>query len=117
MYMKASEVAAELRRVADSLDTNPEILITPYFSIQVEDDDKQKFKELARTMPRPMKKGVDFPGASYASFKLEHSFWCIKIPQSKICVIKEPARPAVYDCPPLFSPKEEAELEVDNANA
>ena len=106
----AEQVAAELRRIADALDTNPTLELEPYLSIHASGDDKASFIALAKSMPRPMEKGVDFEGTSYSDFKLEHSFWRIKIPQSVMCVIKTPARAAEYECLSIFSPEEEAEL-------
>jgi hypothetical protein len=106
----AAETAAELRRVADALDKHPDLELSPYLAIHAESDDKETFVALARIMPRPMQKGVDFEGTSYEDFKLEHGFWKIKIPRSVMCVLKAPARAAIYDCPSIFSPEEEAEL-------
>ena len=107
--MKVSDVATELMRLADALNKSPELDIEPYLSIDTSTD-KEKFLELARIMPRPMTKGVDFPGKSYEDFKLEHSFWKIKIARSAYCIIVEPARPAVYECPSILSDEEEAAL-------
>jgi len=107
----AAETATELRRIADALDTNPQLKLHPFLLIHTESDDKESFLDLAKTMPRPMEKGVDFEGAPYEDFKLSHSFWSIKIPRSNMCVLVEPARPARYECPSIFSPEDEAELE------
>jgi hypothetical protein len=108
--LKASEVATELRRIADALDKEPELIIDPYLSINAHSD-REQFLALAKIMPRPMTKGIDFPGTSYEDFKLEHSFWRIKIARNAYCSIVTPAIPAVYECPPIFSPEEEAEME------
>ena len=111
MNITAGEVAAEMRRIADALDSNPSMIIRPYLVINTVSHTRTQFAELAKTMPKPMEKGIDFEGTSYEGFKLSHSFWSIKIPRSEVCIIKEPARPAVYDCPSIFSPAEEEELE------
>ena len=107
---KASEVAAELRRVADGLDAVPELEISSFLSISPFKDDKSTFVALAKAMPKPLKKGVDFEGKPFADFTLSHAFWKIKISQSEVCKIVEPARPAKYECPPIFTPEEEAEM-------
>lgn len=107
---KAGEVATELRRIADALDAKPELTLEPYLSISVTGDDKDTFVELAKIMPRPMAKGIDFEGSTYEDFKLQHSFWRIKIPRSNVCIVKEPARPAVFECPSILSEAEEATL-------
>jgi len=108
----AAQTAAELRRIADALDTNPGLELEPYLSINVKKNNKESFIELAKTMPRPMTKGIDFADTTYTDFKLEHSFWRIKIPQSSYCKIKIPARPAEYECPSIFSDEEEKEMGV-----
>lgn len=110
MSYTASQVATELRRIADALDKNPELNLRPYLSISAGDDDKDEFMALARTMPRPMEKGVDFAGTPYEDFTLTHGFWRIKIPRSKMCVLVEPARPERYECPSILSPEEEEAL-------
>ena len=108
--MQAHEVANELRRIAKALDNAAELEIAPYLSINAASDTKEDFLTLARIMPRPMKKGVDFPHTDYSDFKLEHSFWRIKVSQSKVCTIVKPAQPAQYECPSILSDEEEAEL-------
>ncbi len=115
--MKAGEVATELRRIADALDKAPDLDIQPYFSIDT-DTDKEKFIALAKIMPRPMKKGADFPGTSYEDFTLAHSFWKIKIMRSVFCILKVPERtiPAIYECPSIFAQGEEDAL-VESATA
>jgi hypothetical protein len=110
MAYTAAETATELRRIADALDKHPELSIEPYLSIHAESDDKETFLSLAKIMPRPMEKGIDFPDSTYEDFKLEHKFWRIKIPRSAMCVLVEPARPARYECPSILSAEEEAAL-------
>jgi hypothetical protein len=109
--MKSAEVATELRRLADALDKEPELEISPYLSIDA-DTSKETFLALARIMPRPMEKGIDFPNTDYSDFKLEHGFWKIKVAQSAMCILVEPARPARYECPSILSPEEEEALGV-----
>jgi hypothetical protein len=107
--LKAIEVANELRRIADALETDPDLKIEPYFIIDTETN-KDAFIALAKIMPKPMTKGIDFEGTTYEDFKLKHSFWCIKILRSAYCRILEPAKPAVYDCPSILSEEEESTL-------
>lgn len=106
---KAIEVATELRRVADALAENPDLEINPYLSIDTAGN-KDTFLALAKSMPKPMEKGIDFEGTTYEDFKLEHGFWRIKIARSAYCRILKPAIPAVYDCPSIFSDEEESTL-------
>jgi hypothetical protein len=106
----AAETATELRRIADALDKAPDLELNPYLAIRAEDDDKETFLALAKIMPRPMEKGIDFKGTTYEDYKLEHDFWRIKIPHSNICTLVEPAKPARYECPSILSPEEEAAI-------
>ena len=110
MVTNARSLASELRRIADALDKDPELELRPYLSISVADDNKSTFLALAKIMPRPMAKGIDFLGTAYEDFKLEHDFWRIKIPRNSMCVLVEPARPARYECPNILSPEEEEAL-------
>ncbi len=113
----ASEVAAELRKFADRLDTNPEAKIkapTVLF-YHWSEKDKEAFLEVAKLMPRPVVKGEDTCKTElqirYQSPAMEIT---AAIPKSISCKLVEPARPAVYDCITILSPEEDAELEVAN---
>ena len=108
--INARSLASELRRIADALEKEPELNLLPFLSISVAEDDKQTFLALAKIMPRPMVKGIDFEGTNYEDFKLEHDFWRIKIPRKTMCVLVEPARSARYECPTILSPEEEDAL-------
>lgn len=115
MYsVKAGEVAQELRKLADALDKEPEILIPQAFmflSCRYESNGREMFLNLARLMPRPLVKKQD--GAdlelTYRGDALSVKAY---VEQSKVCTLKEPARPAVYECEPLLSQEEEATLTV-----
>ena len=78
-------------------------------------EDKAPFMELARDFVRPYSK--DFQESEYGDLILSHGKLnkdgsiSLRIQRSNICIMKEPARPAVYDCPSIFSPEEEEELE------
>ena len=110
MNTTAGAVAQELRRIADALDKEPTLEIAPYLSISAKFDDVEGFRKLAKIMPRPMTKKIAFEGETYEDFVLESEFWNIKIPRKTICKIIQPARPAIYDCPPVLSEEEEAEM-------
>ena len=112
---KAAQTAAELRKLADALDSIPEQDV-PNFYIGAIPYSKEVFKALARVWPRPYKKGVDDPCSQYPYLRLRYDVdevvtFDISMPRSEICTIKVPARPAEYDCPSILSPEEEAELE------
>ena len=112
---KASEVAMELRRVADALDAKPETnLVQPMLSFYCNsygegDKGKAIFLATARLLPRPLNK--EFDGNSY---EIEHgkdgksAVWvraCIS--RENVCELVEPAKPAVYRCEPLLSEAED----------
>lgn len=111
---KASEVASELRKLADSLDREPDAKIPltgVYFSTRYED--KQAFLNVAAILPRPIKKTYPCNGAE---IELEYRSDAIRVfataRRSVVCELVEPAKPAVYRCEPLLSEAEEAALET-----
>jgi hypothetical protein len=112
---KASEIATELRRIADVLDKQPETeAIKPNLHFyHGYDSTKAQFLNLAAIFPRPYKKG---DGWDHKQITLTHETAAVNITASierdKVCMLKEPARPAVYDCEPLLSQEEEATLTV-----
>lgn len=120
---KAHDVATELRRIADALDKEPETELpqplmsfrcTSYSSV---DDGKGYFLAAVRLLPRPLDKTSDD-----ATYEVGHGrgtdapvWFRAYIDRSRICKLIEPAKPAVYECPSLLSPEEEAELEATGA--
>lgn len=116
---KASRVAAELRRLADSLDRFPDLAMPPphiFFSCTYRDDEKTLFLNMARLLPRPLDKDEDGPNSSdrSLSYKNDAIFVRSYLAKSKLCELVEPARPAVYRCVPLLSEEEEASLEASH---
>ena len=111
----AGQVAAELRKIAEALDKQPETPIVGgdlYFSCSYEGDaGKKAFISLAKLLPHPLVKKPD-----------ENNYWLkggnealttdLYIARSQICTLIEPAKPAVYDCPSILSQEEEDALEV-----
>ena len=108
--MKASELATKLRTLADGLDKAPDAEITPYVSISPSGHNKATFLELAKVVPRPLTKKIRFEGTTYEDYTLEGDGFVLGIPRSKMCILVEPARPAVYECPSILSEAEEAAL-------
>lgn len=109
---QASVVAAELRRIADSLDKEPEAeiqqaLISFY---HWSDSGKEQFLNEVRLLPHPLKKKYtddevalehEAPGARVYA----------KIRRTAICRLIRPAIPAEYDCDPILSEQELQEVE------
>ena len=106
--MKASEVATELRKFADALDKAPDGNVRAYMAITA--TDKESFLSLARVMPRPIEKKIDFEGTTYEDYVLTHKFLYLRVRRSEVCILVEPAKPARFECPSLLSAEEEAEL-------
>ena len=110
---KASEVAFELRRIANALAKHPDSEIyKPWLSFYC--DTKDEFLATARVLPRPIQKRVNKITDSYSKFEVFHrsaalDFYC-NIPQTDMCVLVEPAKPARYECPSILSAEEEAAL-------
>ena len=113
MATKASEVATELRKIADALDTNPQARM-PTFHVYASFDDKQLFADAARTLPHPLKKWADLSDSIISRFHVGYKNKALQLDVSiyrdKICKVIEPSVPAVYECEPLFSEDEEVEL-------
>jgi hypothetical protein len=112
--MKAIDAVANLRKLAHMLETHPEAEIdTAYFSIGFYD--KASFLAVAQDMPRPFEKVYET--GSYPDLRLSHGgirrdgIILLTIPRDKACTLVEPAKPAVYDCDPILSADEEAQLE------
>jgi len=110
----AAMVAAELRRVADALDHDPQAVIptamlTFYANdYGAQDKGKASFLNIARLLPRPISKersnDTDFEVGAGSDGAL---WYRATIRRSAICTIVEPARPAVYHCEPILSDAEE----------
>lgn len=113
---KASEVAAELRKLADVLDKSPDTLtskpdLTFWYSFA---DDKDKFLNTARILPHPLTKNYPKDGNEYSRVSVDYESSGLRVSASiyrtSICQIIKPAQPAVYDCEFTLSVEEDAGL-------
>ncbi len=112
--MKAIDAVANLRKLADLLEKHgdTEILMA---TARIWFDSKESFLVFARDFPRPYAK--EFQEEQYGSLILTHGKLTetgdinLDIYRSAICKMIEPARPAKFHCPSIFSPEEEAGLE------
>jgi len=115
---KANEVANELRKLADSLDVNPDAdMVRPSISwYHWSESHKDKFLAVARLLPRPLNKKVGT--GEHADLTIEYRSDALlayaSIPRSLTCELVEPAKAAVYKCEPILSQLEESELEGTN---
>jgi len=109
---KASEVAYELRKLADSLEQEPNARIPKpsiYISTFLEGEPKQLFLTICRLLPRPLAKVY-----TDRELRVEYDAAALNvltnIERNKFCRLVEPARPAVYECEPLLSEEEVAAI-------
>ena len=118
---KASEVAQELRKLADALDKEPDTSISNvYCGISLKS--KESFLSVARVLPRPLWK--DLSATEYVLDNRQHkpdgsldfgAAWPAihiraQVDRSLVCRLVKPAIPAKYECDPLLSQEEEASL-------
>lgn len=103
----AGKVAAELRKLADALDANPEAIVEqPYVSFYC--DSKNAFASTVKLLPRPLTKRItDKDDPAWARIRVEYKSDAIdvdaSVSQHLTCALVEPAKPAVYRCDPLLS--------------
>jgi len=101
---KMSEVAAELRKLADAMDQYPDAEIArPLISIG--SNERDLFKNAAKVMPHPFTKEMsDWCGTP--SIQLNHESDSIRVwalaDRKGVCRIIKPAIPAEYECDPLL---------------
>jgi len=114
---KASEIAIELRKVADALDLNPDVENTkPSLSFYyfTGEKDKDKFLATARILPRPVAKEYPDDNSDYSRVRVTHDTAALSVETSiyrvAICTLIEPAKPAVYDCGLTLLDHEDAAL-------
>ncbi len=112
--MKAIDAVANLRKLADLLEKHgdTEIRMT---SARIWFESKESFMTFARDFPRPYAK--EYGEGKYGSLVLTHGELTktgeihLDVERSAVCEMIEPARPATFRCPSIFSPEEEAEME------
>jgi hypothetical protein len=114
---KASEVAIELRKLADGLDTLGDTNVTdPWISFyHTSSDAKDMFLALAKAFPRPFTKEYEEGdnGDLVLKYKTPAAFIKASIRRTNVCRVVEPAKPAVYECEPLLSAEDHAALGVE----
>ena len=112
----AKDVAAELRKLADCFDKQPDANIpSAYmsFSRDYGKDDKERFLNVAKIMPRPLRK--EWTDCELRmEYKTAALYVVARIDRADVCELVEPAKPAVYRCDPILSAEDEAELEVSH---
>ena len=112
---KAGEIAKELRRLADALDKEPETELkkaTVYFLQSYGDTAKEMFLSVARLMPRPYDKKFE-DREIRIGYDTEALSVFATVNRNEVCTI---VKPAVYDCVPLLTREEEAEIEATHAD-
>lgn len=106
----AGQVAAELRILADSLDTNPNAIVQKAW-LSFHCDTKEEYVNIVRLLPRPLKKSEDSTDDKWRRIKVEHDGTAVDIWASVLknltCTLVKPAQPAVYECDPILSIEED----------
>jgi hypothetical protein len=106
----AKNVAVEFRKLADSLDKNPEAEVNrPFVSFSYYDE-KERFLATARLIPRPIQKSNEYEELAM-TYRSDNILVRASIPQSNACKLVTPAIPAVYECDSILSPSDEEEME------
>lgn len=109
---QASVVAAELRKLADSLDKEPETVIDRpnLYWYHWTDDSKDLFLTIAHLLPRPLKKEYTENDLKLV-YESEGLRALTQIPRKAVCRVITPAQPAVYDCDPILSEAQFEEIQ------
>lgn len=112
---KAKEVAAELRRLAESLEREPDAVVEQPLIAFYSHGNKDSFFNLAHLLPRPLVKS-DAGSETFPAFRLEYKSagaWILaEVYKEAACTILEPAKPAVYRCDPILSLDEEEAISL-----
>ncbi len=106
---KAYEVAIELRKLADSLELEPEAEVRkPVMGFyHWGEPEKQHFLNVARLLPRPLVKNYkDNDFTLYYDTPALRVY--AKIPRKAVCRLVKPAQPAEFECDPILSAEEES---------
>ena len=107
---KASEVAAELRKLADSLEQEPDAEISqPWVTFW---PSRESFLALARVLPRPFAKKYerDTIQLIYGASAGTPIYVRVEAQRTAVCRVVKPAQEAVYECEPLLSEAAEAQI-------
>lgn len=110
MSITAGQVAIELRKLADSLDREPEAAIEKPGVYLYHWGQKETFLALAKILPRPLTKKYTETDV-FLEYRNDAIDVSAQISRNKVCELVEPAKPAVYRCEPLLSEAEEAAVE------
>lgn len=107
----ASEVASELRKLADSLDRYPDTEVGRGWIDFYCHAEKERFLAVAKSLPHPFEKIYES-----TELKLRYDHTALRVDvhvqRDKVCELVEPAKPAVYRCEPIFSEADEPVLET-----
>lgn len=108
----AKIVAAELRILAERLESNPDaILVKPslYWSHTYASDPRTPFLAVAALLPRPLKKNYSETELTL-TYESEGLSIVSYTSRNAVCEIIQPAVPAVYRCEPFLSDEEDGAL-------
>lgn len=108
------ELALALQKLSVHLQEQPEVEIGCISIGNIYGTTGEQFKAIAAVMPKPLTKRYDPPTDVMPWIWLDGSIDGVELKfhaeRNKLCKLVSPAKPAVYECDPLLSPDEDAEL-------
>ena len=107
----AKEVAAELRKLADTLDASSDTSVS-VARINLHSYDEEAFRNIVRLLPKPLKKKFSggFVEVIYGGLDCPIQITCSMLQERLSFRLIRPAQEAVYEHAPILSEAEDAEL-------
>lgn len=117
---KAREIAAELRRIADAIECEPEKeLQQPTLSFSFYE--KEPFLAIVKALPKPVYKHYTQYSLTISTAPMKDNkeyrvydylpvYLVVDVPRDKVCKLIQEAQDAVYECESLLSDAEAAEI-------
>lgn len=110
----AGAIAIELRKLAEALDKAPKVELPQAVFTLGCGVNKENFIASAQILPHPLKKEYPRNPGEYKFIWMKHKTPALEIRawayQSAVCRMVTPAMPARFECEPLLSAEEEAQL-------
>lgn len=109
----AIEIATDLRALADHYEKLGDIKL-PKPRLVFHGEDKSQFVACSQALPRPIEKVYPTRDGDYESVRFYHHLRSLDVEswawRVVACRVVEPPKPAVYECDPILSETEEAEI-------
>ena len=103
--MTTEGLVAGLRQIADYYEAHPDSIL-PYVTVMAFPETREQFLAEAKRLAAGAKIEKSLAPYKEEYFRITRTFGTVNIEveirQALLCRLLEPARPAVYDCPPLL---------------